>query len=121
MPALGMAFDIRKGDFLVGDNQGLMHGQTVQVNKTEDADNIIFVFYARQNMTQLETYDIECCRKQFVQFAKQSLADKYRKHDGGNFMGVYPSMWISDEWQTFKAEHCPTASNTNWWYTEEGS
>jgi hypothetical protein len=119
MPALRMAFDIRKGDFLVGDNQGLMHGQTVQRNKVDDADNIIYVFYARQNMTKLETLDVECCRKEFIQFAKKNLADKYRKHEGGNFMGVWGGMWLSDEWQSFKAEHCPGASNTNYWFTEE--
>jgi hypothetical protein len=121
VPALRMAFDIRKGDFFVGDNQGLMHGQTVQHNKVADADNIIFVFYARQNMTNLETMEIECCRKEFIQFAKKNLEDRYRKHAGGKFMGVFPSMWISDEWQDFKREHCPEASNTNYWYTEEGS
>jgi hypothetical protein len=121
MGAFRLAFDIRKGDFFVGDNQGFMHGQTLQDDKAEDTDNIIFVFYAREGMTKLESFENECCRKAFQVYAKANLADKYRKHDGGAFMGIFPSMWLSPEWQTFKKEHCPDASNTNWWYTEEGS
>jgi hypothetical protein len=119
MGAFRLAFDIRKGDFFVGDNQGFMHGQTLQEDKAEDTDNIIFVFYAREGMTKLESFENECCRKTFVQFAKTNLSDKYRKHDGGAFMGIFPGMWKSEEWEKFKAEHCPEASNTNWWYTEE--
>ena len=117
MPALRLAFDIRKGDFLVGDNQGLMHGQTLQQNKSDDADNIIFVFYAREGMTKLDTFENECCRKEFVQFAKANFADKYQKNSGGKFMGIFPEMWVSDEWNEFKATRCPNASNTNYWYT----
>jgi hypothetical protein len=117
MPALKLAFDIRKGDFLVGDNQGLMHGQTLQQNKSDDADNIIFVFYAREGMTKLDTFENECCRKEFVQYSKANFADKYQKNSGGKFMGIFPEMWVSDEWNEFKATRCPNASNTNYWYT----
>jgi hypothetical protein len=117
MPALRLAFDIRKGDFFVGDNQGLMHGQTLQHDKTKDADNIIFVFYAREGMTKLDTFENECCRREFVQFAKANFADRYTKNSGGKFMGVFPEMWVSDEWNEFKSQHCPTATNTNYWYT----
>ena len=117
MPALRLAFDIRKGDFFVGDNQGLMHGQTLQYDKAKDVDNIIFVFYAREGMTKLDTFENECCRREFVQFAKANFADRYRKNSGGKFMGVFPEMWISDEWNEFKSQHCPSATNTNYWYT----
>ncbi len=118
MPALRLAFDIRKGDFFVGDNQGLMHGQTLQHNKVKDVDNIIYVFYARDGMTKLESWDNECCRKAFVQFSKENFADKYQKNSGGRFMGIFPGMFQSEEWQEYKGKHCPTASNQSYWYTE---
>ena len=121
MGAFRLAFDIRKGDFFIGDNQGFMHGQTEQIDKCEDVDNIIYVFYAREGMTRLESFENECCRKEFQVYAKANLADKYRKKEGGPFTGIFPSMWLSTEWEEYKAEHCPTATNTNWWYTEEGS
>jgi hypothetical protein len=119
MGAFRLAFNIRKGDFFIGDNQGFMHGQTLQENKCEDVDNIVFVFYARAGMTKLESFKNECCRKSFVQYSREHLASKYRKHDGGRFMGVFPGQWHSPEWIKYKAEHCPDATNTNWWYTEE--
>jgi hypothetical protein len=116
-----LAFNLRKADFFIGDNQKHMHGQTEQISKSGDTDNIVFVFYSREGMTKLEPFEIECCRKKFVQYAKQNLADKYRKHEGGNFMGIWGSMWLSDEWQEYKAEHCPDASNQNYWYSLAGS
>jgi hypothetical protein len=129
MPQLRLAFDIRKGDFFVGDNCNLMHGQTEQINKVDDVDNIIFVFYARDGMTKLDTFKNECCRKAFVQHSKENFAEKYQKNTGGRFMGIFPEMWVSEEWNEFKNElvknpetgemepRCPDAKNTNYWYT----
>jgi hypothetical protein len=68
-------------------------------------------------MTKLDTFENECCRREFVQFAKANFADRYTKNSGGKFMGVFPEMWVSDEWNEFKSQHCPTATNTNYWYT----
>ena len=119
LPELRLAFDIRKGDFFVGDNCNLMHGQTEQVNKVDDAENIIFVFYARDGMAKLDYYDCETCRKEFILFSQKTYADRYQKNDAGKFSGVFPSMWVSDEWDEYRAEHCPKATRTNYWYTEK--
>jgi hypothetical protein len=119
LPELRLAFDIRKGDFFVGDNCNLMHGQTEQVNKTEDAENIIFVFYARDGMAKLDDYHCESCRKEFILYSQATYADRYQKNEAGKFSGVFPSMWVSDEWNDYKAAHCPNASNNNYWYTEK--
>jgi hypothetical protein len=118
LPELRLAFDIRKGDFFVGDNCNLMHGQTEQINKTKDADNIIFVFYARDGMSKLEDYDTEVCRRSFVLHVRDNLSGKYQKSSSGKFTGVFPGMWSSEEWAEYKAKHCPQASNTNYHYTE---
>lgn len=120
MPQLGLAFDIRKGDFFVGDNCNLAHGQTEQVNKTDDAENIIFVFYARDGMSKLDGYEAECCRKEFITYAQTTYEDRYRKNEGGKFAGIFPAMWVSDEWDEFRSTQCPNAktTRTNYWYTE---
>jgi hypothetical protein len=117
MPELRLAFDIRAMDFFVGDNQGLLHGQTIQTDKVEDVDNVTFVFYSREGMTKLEPMKIECCRKEFVQYSKENFAAKYQKNSGGRFMGIFPEMWVSEEWDEYRAIHCPEASRTNYWYT----
>jgi len=117
-PELRLAFDVRKGDFLVGDNCNLMHGQTEQVNKTDDAENIFFVFYARDGMAKLDDYESECCRREFIRFSQENYADRYQKNSAGKFSGVFPSMWVSDEWDEYRGKHCPNASRNNYWYTE---
>jgi hypothetical protein len=118
-PELRLAFDVRKGDFLVGDNCNLMHGQTEQVNKTDDAENIFFVFYARDGMAKLDDYESECCRREFIRFSQENYADRYQKNSAGKFSGVFPSMWVSDEWDEYRGTHCPNATRTNYHYSEK--
>ncbi len=130
MPPLGLAFNLRHGDYLIADNCNLAHGQTEQFNKTDDADNIVLVFYARAAMTKLDPLECENCRHEFIKYAKVHLTDKYRKTEGGKFAGVFPNMWVSEEWIAFKNElvsdpetgekkpRCPNASNSNYHYTE---
>jgi hypothetical protein len=128
MLPLRLAFDIRMGDAFVGDNCNLAHAQTEQVNKTDDAENVVCVYYARDGMTKLDTYENECCRRDFVRYSKENFAEKYQKNSGGRFMGIYPGMFWSEEWLAFKNElvadpetgevkpRCPNASDTSYWY-----
>ena len=118
MPPLGLAFNLRHGDFLIADNCNLAHGQTLQENKDKDADNIVMVFYARAAMTKLDTLDCETCRHDFMMHAKANFADKYRKTEGGKFAGVWQGMWVSEEWDEYRANHCPEAKRTNYHYSE---
>ena len=118
MPPLGLAFNIRHGDFLVADNCNLAHGQTEQVNKTKDAENIVLVFYARDGMTKLDSIDCETCRHNFMKYAKENFAERYKKTTGGNFAGVWQGMWTGEEWDEYRSIHCPEASRTNYHYTE---
>lgn len=118
MPPLRLAFNIRHGDFLVADNCNLAHGQTEQVNKTADAENIVLVFYARDGMIKLDSLECETCRRDFMMYAKANFADRYKKTTGGNFGGVWQGMWVSEEWDEYRSIHCPEASRTNYHYTE---
>jgi hypothetical protein len=118
VPPLGLAFNLRHSDYLVCDNCGLAHGQSEMIYKSEDADNIVIVMYARAAMTKLDSLECETCRHEFIKYAKANLADKYRKTEGGKFAGVFPNMWTSPEWDKYRAKHCPEASRTNYHYTE---
>lgn len=114
-----LAFNLRHGDFFVGDNCNRVHGQTEFVKKTDDAESIVLVFYARDGMPKLDTFDEECCRKEFISYSQQHYADRYQKNEGGKFSGVFPEMWVSDEWDEYRLKHCPNATRTNYWYTEK--
>lgn len=118
MAEFRLAFNLRHGDFFVGDNCNRVHGQTEFVNKTGDAESVVLVFYARDGMAKLDDYHSECCRKKFMTFSQENYGDLYRKNDGGKFSGVFPAMWVSDEWDEYRIANCPQASRTNYWYTE---
>lgn len=117
MPALGVAFNIRHGDFLVGDNQSIMHGETQRIDKSDDLDRVVFVFYSRAGVVKLDKYEDECCRKDFVKWAAENCLHR-AKSDSEKFTGVWPGAWVSPEWNKYKSENCPDASNTNAYYSE---
>lgn len=114
-----LAFNLRHGDFFVGDNCNRVHGQTEIVDKSGDSESVVLVFYARDGVAKLDRYTDECCRKDFLAHSQANYADRYQKNAGGKFSGVFPSMWVSDEWDEYRAEHCPDATRTNYWYTEK--
>jgi hypothetical protein len=117
MPALGLAFNIRHSDFLIADNQSIMHGETARIDKCDDLDRIIFVFYSRAGVVKLDKYEDECCRKDFVKWASENCLH-HSKNNDTKFTGVWPGAWVSPEWNEYKAKHCPEASNTNCYYSE---
>lgn len=114
-----LAFNLRHGDFFVGDNCNRVHGQTEMVNKSGDAESVVLVFYARDGMAKLDDYQGECCRKEFMLYSQEHFGNRYQKSASGKFSGVFPGMWVSEEWDEYRAQHCPQASRTNYWYTEK--
>jgi hypothetical protein len=112
LPQIRLGFAMKNGDVFIGDNQGLMHGMTPMRNATPDAESIWFVFYSREGILDLESYDVECCRKGFLEHSKQNLKDECGE-DKANWIGLYPEMWKSPQWEEYKAIHCPEATNTN--------
>jgi len=112
-PELRLAFDLRDGDFIAGDTQTLLHGNTEMVKMSEDAERISLVFYSRENMIYLEKLECEDCRREFMRYSIENLPEKGKRHK--EWRGVWPEMWVSTEWREFKRgkglEHC---SNSNW-------
>lgn len=111
-PEMRLAFNIRHGDFLCGDNQGYIHGMGPMRNASPDAESIWFVFYSKERLRFVDNLDCENCRREFKKFSRENL--KYRGNGKPSWGGVYAGMWSSEEWVSYKEEHCPEASNTNW-------
>lgn len=89
-------------DFIVGDTQSLLHGNTEMVNKSEDAERISLVFYSRENMVYLDDLDCESCRRDFMKHSVTHLQEKGKSHRDRR--GVWPGMWTSPEWEAFRKE-----------------
>jgi hypothetical protein len=112
-PELRLGFHIGTGDFLAGDNQGLIHGQREMLNASPDAESIWFVFYSREKIPMLETLENETCRKNFMDHAAEHHREKCGEKQPDRWNGIWPEMWSSPEWETYKSKHCPTAKNTH--------
>ena len=111
-PEMRLAFEIRHGDFLCGDNQGYIHGMGPMRNASPDAESIWFVFYSKERLQFVDNLDCEMCRKDFKRYCRDN-----HKHMGNgkpSWSGISAGMWVSKEWEDYKAAHCPEASNTNW-------
>ena len=113
-PQLRVAFDIRDGDFLCGDNQKYIHGMMPMENESPDAESVWFVFFLREGLKIAESKECEECRKEFVIWSKDNIQKDSNKR--GTFCGIWPSMWHSQEWKDFKKskglEHCTSTSHT---------
>lgn len=112
-PEVRLAFNLRDGDFIVGDTQTLLHGNTPMEKLTPEAERVSLVFYSRENMVLLDSLECEQCRRDFLKYSANHLKDKGKAHK--DWRGVWPEMWISPEWLEFRKsnglEHC---SNSNW-------
>ena len=107
-PEMRLAFELRDGDFLVGDNQKFIHGMSDMENASDDAEAIWFVFYSRQNLQHAESWDCEQCRRSFMRWAKDGL--KHKGSGKSTWNGIYAGMWVSEEWLDYKERnnmsHC---------------
>jgi hypothetical protein len=112
-PQIRCAFDIRDGDFLAGDNQGLLHGNTAMIPKTPDAERVAFVYYSRERVARLDDLECESCRKDFMNYSQQHLT-QYSK-GSKDWAGGFPGMWTSQEWLDFrKARGMERCTNGNY-------
>jgi hypothetical protein len=101
MAELGLAFHMRGGDILIGDNQGITHAQTPFVPKTEDAENLVLVFYSRDAIVTLDSLECETCRREFMGYLVENHPELGTGEDKWN--GSVPSIWGSSYWMDYKA------------------
>lgn len=101
MAELGLAFHMRAGDILIGDNQEITHAQTPFVPKSDDAENLILVFYSRDAITTLDSLECEACRRQFMEYLVQNHPELGTGEEKWN--GSVPGVWNSKYWNDYKA------------------
>ena len=100
-PQLRLAFNLRAGDFLAGDNQGLMHAMMPFKNTSKDFDSVWFVFYQRDSIIKLDSLECETCRRQFMEYAVQNYAAELGSGEK-NWTGSFSGMWGSQQWKDYK-------------------
>lgn len=101
MAELGLAFHMRGGDVLIGDNQGITHAQTEFVPLDENAENLTLVFYSRDAITTLDSLECETCRREFMEW----VTAKHPELGTGEakWNGSFPGMWGSKYWIDYKS------------------
>ena len=99
-PQLRLAFNLRHGDFLGGDNQSLMHGMMPFKNASPDFESVWFVFYQRDSIIKLDPLPCETCRREFMDYVVKNHQElgTGEKHWAGSF----PGMWGSTYWEDYK-------------------
>ena len=99
-PQLRLAFNLRHGDYLGGDNQSLMHGMLPFKNTSPDFESIWFVFYQRDSIIKLDSLECETCRVDFMAYT----AEKHPELGTGEkkWGGSFPGMWNSTYWDEYK-------------------
>ena len=100
-PQLRLAFNLRHGDYLAGDNQGLMHGMMPFTDTSEDFESIWFVFYQRDSILKLDSIECETCRKEFMVYASKNFAEELGSGQE-KWAGSFTGMWGSQQWKDYK-------------------
>lgn len=104
-PEVRAAINVRPGDLLLIDNMRVIHGNTPIEAPDSGEDDFLrmsLVFYFREDMDKLGSWEYESLRKQFV--------DDRRKNEEHPLWrpywnGVSPSMWDDQEWYDYLTEH----------------
>ena len=103
-PEVRVAINVRPGDLLLIDNMRVIHGNTpIEAPDTgvEDMLRMSLIFYFREDMDKLGTWDYEQTRKAFVDSRRLN-----KEHELWRpfWNGVSPSMWDSEEWYDYLKE-----------------
>lgn len=105
-PEVRVAVNVRPGDLLLIDNMRVIHGNTPieppEKGKPEDLLRMSLVFYFREDMDKLGSWEYEHLRRQYV--------DDRRKNEEHPLWrpywnGVSPGMWDEQEWYTYLKEN----------------
>jgi hypothetical protein len=100
-PEVRMAINARPGDLLLVDNMRIIHGNTPIESPDSGEDDMLrmsLVFYLREDMLQLGSYDYEVIRRNFVDDRRMNKEHPMWRE---RWNGVSPSMWDSEEWYEY--------------------
>jgi hypothetical protein len=104
-PEVRMAINVRPGDLLLIDNMRIIHANTSIEAPDEGVEEMLrmsLIFYFREDMASLGTWDYEKLRRKFVDDRR-----KNEEHDLWRpfWNGVSPSMWTSAEWYDYLRDY----------------
>ena len=97
-PEVRAAINVRPGDLLLVDNMRVIHGNTpIEAPDTGEDDlmRMSLVFYFREDMAKLGSWDYEHLRRAYVDARRKNEEHPlWRPY----WNGVSPSMWDEQEW-----------------------
>lgn len=103
-PEVRAAINVRPGDLLLIDNMRIIHGNTpIQAPDSGEDDmlRMSLVFYFREDMENLGSWEYEQTRRQFVDDRRLNESHpKWRPF----WNGVSPNMWFEQEWYDYLTE-----------------
>lgn len=100
-PEVRAAINVRPGDLLLIDNMRVIHGNTPIEAPESGEDDMLrmsLVFYFREDMDKLGSWEYESLRRQFVDDRRLNKSHpEWREY----WNGVSPNMWTSLEWYEY--------------------
>ena len=100
-PEVRAAINVRPGDLLLIDNMRVIHGNTpIEAPDSGDQDflRMSLVYYFREDMENLGTWDYEQTRRNYVDHRRLNKEHPlWREY----WNGVSPDMWKQDEWYDY--------------------
>lgn len=105
-PEVRAAINVRPGDLLLIDNMRVVHGNTPieppEGGTKEDLLRMSLVFYFREDMDNLGSWEYEQLRRQYVNDRKKNVEHPlWREY----WNGVSASMWDEQEWYDYLSNH----------------
>jgi hypothetical protein len=100
LPEYRIAINIQPGDMLLVNNHGGIHGNDALLG--EDNDRMTIVAYFREKMLELQSWEYENLRKQYVD---ERRLNKDHPLQRNLWNGVSPGMWEDQEWYDYLHKH----------------
>jgi hypothetical protein len=100
LPEYRIAINLQPGDMLLVNNHEGIHGNDELIG--DDNDRMTIVAYFREKMVDLESWDYEKLRKQYIY---DRHLDKDHKYYRPLWNGVSPNMWEEQEWYDYMKKH----------------
>lgn len=100
-PEVRAAINVRPGDLLLIDNMRIIHGNTEIEAPDSGEDDMLrmsLVFYFREDMEELGSWEYESIRKRFVDSRKKNKNHELWKEF---WNGVSPNMFEEKEWYNY--------------------
>jgi hypothetical protein len=96
-PEVRVAINVRPGDLLLVDNMRIIHGNT-PIEAPDDGSDMLrmsLIFYYREGMKNLGSYEYEALRRQYVLGRSRNTEHPLHRR---RWNGVSPGMWDDQEW-----------------------